>query len=105
MTTSTAPSLADAVRDVVRTHRIAVQHDDVGAVTCGHDHHGLAMYSTTEYAEHLNAEILHAVEVHVRQQRDAFLTSPGLDPAWVAGWHSAIEHVAHHIAQAVTSRP
>lgn len=24
---------------------------------------------------------------------DAFLDSPGLDPAWIAGWHSAVRHV------------
>jgi len=25
-------------------------------------------------------------------QMDAFLPSPGLNPAWVAGWHAAIRH-------------
>lgn len=24
---------------------------------------------------------------------DAFLDSPGLDPVWIAGWHSAVRHV------------
>lgn len=30
---------------------------------------------------------------------DAFLPSPQLDPAWIAGWHSAVKHVAAVLAK------
>lgn len=33
------------------------------------------------------------------EQFDAFLDSPGLDPAWIAGWHSAIKHVTAVLAK------
>src|SRR5690606_2110876 len=98
MTTANVQSLADALRDVQRRHRIASQHPDVGAVTCAHDTNGLATYNTVEYTEHLTAGILAVVETHLRAQRDAFLASTNLDPAWVAGWHSATDHLAHHVA-------
>lgn len=28
----------------------------------------------------------------ITQQREAFLDSANLDPAWIAGWHAAIDH-------------
>lgn len=102
MAATTTPPLAETIRKVLQGHRIAIQHADTGAVTCAHDPNGLATYSTPEYVEHLNAEILTVVEAHTRAQRDAFLPSPSLDPAWVAGWHAATDHVAHHIAAAAT---
>lgn len=33
------------------------------------------------------------------EQFDAFLPSPGLDPAWIAGWHSAVKHVTAVLAK------
>lgn len=36
----------------------------------------------------------------VAQQREAFLPSPGLDPAWIAGWHAAIDHATAVLARA-----
>jgi len=102
MAATTTTPLPETIRRVLHNHRIAIQHPDTGAVTCAHDSNGLATYSTTEYAEHLNAEILTVVAAHTRSQRDAFLSSPTLDPAWIAGWHSATDHIAHHITAATT---
>lgn len=30
----------------------------------------------------------------IESHLDSFLSSPSLDPAWVAGWHAAVRHVA-----------
>jgi hypothetical protein len=37
------------------------------------------------------------ISAEVRGQREAFLPSDTLDPAWIAGWHAAVDHVAAHI--------
>ena len=37
----------------------------------------------------------------ITQQREAFLSSPGLDPAWVAGWHAAIDHTEGVVRKAL----
>jgi hypothetical protein len=37
------------------------------------------------------------IAAEVRGQREAFLPSDTLDPAWIAGWHAAVDHVAAHI--------
>lgn len=37
----------------------------------------------------------------ITQQRDAFLDSASLDPAWTAGWHAAVDHTAHVVRAAV----
>jgi hypothetical protein len=42
------------------------------------------------------------VTAEVRGQREAFLPSDTLDPAWIAGWHAAVDHVAAHIARGGT---
>lgn len=39
------------------------------------------------------------IAAEVRGQREAFLPSDTLDPAWIAGWHAAVDHVAAHIAR------
>jgi len=44
--------------------------------------------------EHVTAA-LDEIEKRIEGQRDGFLSSPNLDPAWIAGWHSAVDHVAH----------
>ena len=31
-------------------------------------------------------------------QRDAFLPSPDRDPAWIAGWHAAVDHITATLA-------
>lgn len=38
---------------------------------------------------------LDEIEKRIEGQRDGFLSSPNLDPAWIAGWQSAVDHVAH----------
>ena len=30
---------------------------------------------------------------------EGYLDSDRLDPAWIAGWHAAINHVTHRLAQ------
>lgn len=40
----------------------------------------------------------------ITQQRDAFLDSPNLDPAWIAGWHAAIDHT-ESAARAASHQP
>lgn len=40
-----------------------------------------------------------AASVIALDQFDAFLSSPNLDPTWIAGWHSAVKHVAAALAQ------
>jgi len=44
--------------------------------------------------EHANAA-LDEIETVVAAQRDAFLPSSDLNPAWIAGWHAAVDHVSH----------
>lgn len=34
---------------------------------------------------------------------EGFLDSDTLDPAWIAGWHAAVNHVTHRLAQHFTS--
>lgn len=51
-------------------------------------------------------QALAAVRHLVAARREAFLPSPDLDPAWVAGWHAAIDDVLHHLtATAGAGRP
>lgn len=57
-----------------------------------------------EYREQARAEARAAltavgpiIAAEVRGQREAFLPSDTLDPAWIAGWHAAVDHVAAHI--------
>ena len=45
------------------------------------------------------AQVREQVAREVREQRDGFLSSLGLDPAWIAGWHSATDHHAARIAR------
>lgn len=40
----------------------------------------------------------------VAEQREAFLTSDNLDPAWIAGWHAAIDHTEAHLRRAADSK-
>lgn len=35
----------------------------------------------------------------VADQYDAYLASDRLDPAWVAGWHAAINHATHALGR------
>lgn len=35
----------------------------------------------------------------IKAGRDGYLDSPTLDPAWIAGWHSATDHHAARIAR------
>lgn len=35
----------------------------------------------------------------VEAQFDAFLSSPNLDPAWIAGWHAAINHATRTLTR------
>ncbi|AIY15824.1 hypothetical protein GUY44_07525 [Pimelobacter simplex] len=69
--------------------------------------HGRTMHQAAEHErifdaaaavvrEHVTAA-LDDVETVVAAQRDAFLPSPNLDPAWIAGWHSAVDHVSHAV--------
>lgn len=41
-----------------------------------------------------------AVDI-VDGQMDAFLDSPDLNQAWIAGWHSAVRHVAYALRKQV----
>ena len=40
------------------------------------------------------------VESVVASRREAFLSSPNLDPAWIAGWHSAVDDVTNSVRAA-----
>jgi hypothetical protein len=44
-----------------------------------------------EWVERIVAERLAIIPA----QREAFLDSPSLDPAWIAGWHAAIDHATY----------
>lgn len=48
------------------------------------------------WVAHQRADALREAAEVVRSGRDAFLSSDNLDPAWIAGWHSATDH---HVAQ------
>lgn len=52
-----------------------------------------------------NAHVAAAIREWLLLQQDAFLSSPNLDPAWIAGWRSAVKHVAHHRRPAATEEP
>lgn len=41
----------------------------------------------------------------VKQQREAFLSSPNLDRAWIAGWHAAIDHTTHKLMKEAINPP
>ena len=38
----------------------------------------------------------------VANEYEAYLHSDSLDPAWIAGWHAAINHATHVLASRVT---
>lgn len=51
-------------------------------------------------AERDEARAAHAALLaDVEAQHDAFLASDGLSTDWIAGWHSAVKHVAAVIAK------
>jgi hypothetical protein len=52
----------------------------------------------------ITATVAKAASDIAMEQFDAFLSSPGLDPAWIAGWHSAVKHVAAVLAKQGTAQ-
>ncbi|WP_418060787.1 hypothetical protein [Pimelobacter simplex] len=60
------------------------------------DHPELYDTAAAIVREHVTAA-LDEIETVVAAQREAFLPSPDLDPAWIAGWHSAADHVSHAV--------
>lgn len=47
----------------------------------------------------IEPRIREQIAKEIRDQREDFLNSPGLNEAWVAGWHSATDHHAAKIAR------
>ena len=91
--------------DTPRPERVTLSAEEREAL-------GVALFNATsgdyggEFAHPLAVEverILAAREQALRDEiageRDAYLDSPALDPAWIAGWHSAVDHIAARIAR------
>lgn len=52
----------------------------------------------------ITATVANAASAIAMEQFDAFLSSPNLDPAWIAGWHSAVKHVTATLAKQASTQ-
>ena len=51
----------------------------------------------------VKADIREQIEADVLSQREGYVPSPGLDPAWISGWRAATDLHAVHIARGAAS--
>jgi hypothetical protein len=58
---------------------------------------------TERVRDYFADQVREQIEAQIKAEREGFLSSSGLDPTWVAGWHSAVDHVRARIARGVTS--
>lgn len=101
--------VAKQVREQGDVRQVMLGEDGVGEALSLADELWVIAYTIRAELKAHDAEVAAATAERiagvVKEQREKYLDSPTLNPAWVAGWHAATDHIAHHVARADESNP